>query len=447
MKFVLALLILGAAAPSFAQEVEMKYGGEFRARFQNHRNTTAQDYDSVTNQDNDRTDTDHRFKLNLIARKGESLQAGLTLLHASGWGRDNDAATGSTNIPSSRDEFGAENGIFVNRAWGWWKANDSVSFKFGRVGLEFADGSVFSENDWEQFPVSHDGVLALWDIDLGHFTFFGIKNREFGAGTLSADAEENMYGFAFDFKNIPAFIKVMNLHFLQITQDETSSAPALSVRDNRQHLGLSVGGDTFGFLYKVSGAYQLGKTEGTAGGLPFSGNNNAWMYDVLGGYQAASVLNLKLTANFHQDSGDRNTTDRSKNEDYNTLFYDRHSFAGLMDVVRWGNLTYWSAAASITPFEDLDTGVAYLNFSRTATGASSSSTVYGPYYGITEDPTYKDLGSEVDAWVNKVYSASGFQVGGRFGAFFPGDAIKNVAVTPQRDRTIYLWFLQGGLTF
>lgn len=454
MKLLLAILLLSAGSQAFAQEVEMKYGGEFRVRYQNHRNTTAQETDSVTNQDADRSDTDHRFKLNLTARKGESLQAGLTLLHASGWGRDNDPnapATPSgggsgTGVPSSRDEFGAENGIFVNRAWGWWKANDSISFKFGRLGFEFGDGSVFSENDWEQFPVSHDGVLGLWDINLGKFTFFGIKNRELGAGTLSSDAEENMYGFAFDFKNVPAFIKVMNFHFLQITQDETLVAGA-ATRDNRQHLGFSVSGDTFGLLYKASGAYQLGKTKGNVAGTPFSGNNNAWMYDVLAGYQMPTILNLKLTANYHQDSGDKNTTDLTKNEAYNTLFYDRHSFAGLMDVLRWGNLTYYALSASMTPMDDLDAGVSYLSFSRTAVGANSSATTFGPYYGITNDPTYKDLGNEVDAWVNKIYSNSGFQIGGRFGAFMPGESIRNVAVSPRRDKTVYLWFLQGAIVF
>src|SRR6476661_214412 len=203
MKLLLVLIVSSLSSVVLAQEVEIKHSGEFRARYLNHRNSTAQDL-TPSGKDADSTDIDHRFKLNLTARKGESLQAGLTILHASGWGEANSSTTGPTQIPSSRDEFDDDNILFANRAWGWWKANDSVSFKFGRVGLELADGSVFSENDWEQFPVSHDGVLALWDINLGKFTFFGIKNREFGAGTLSSDAEENMYGFAFDFKNVPA---------------------------------------------------------------------------------------------------------------------------------------------------------------------------------------------------------------------------------------------------
>lgn len=443
MKLLLALLTFAFVNVAFAQEVEIKHSGEFRARYLNHRNTTAQDV-TASGKDADSTDIDHRFKLNIVARKGESLQAGLTVLHASGWGEANDPTTGS-QIPSARDDFDDDNMLFVSRAWGWWKSNDSVSFRFGRVGLEFGDGSVFSENDWEQFPVSHDGVIGLWDINLGRFTFFGVKNRERGVGTLDNDAEENMYGIAFDFKNVPAFIKIFNIHFLQLTQDEFGSPD--SSKDNRQHLGLAIGGDTFGFIYKVAGAYQLGKTSGTASGVPFDADNNAWMYDVLGGYQLSSLRNFKVTAGYHQDSGDKDLSDNQKNEAYNTLFYDRHNNAGLMDVLRWGNLTYWSANASISLLDDLDGGVSYLNFTRTSTGANVTPTVYGPNYSLSDVATNDELGSEIDAWVNKTYPSSGFQIGGRFGTFMPGDAIKQMPLAQMRDRSIYQWMLQGALSF
>lgn len=443
MKLLLALVTLCFGTSSFAQDVEVKHSGEFRARYLNHRNTTAQDL-TATGKDADSTDIDHRFKLNLVARKGESLQAGITLLNASGWGEGN-TATGGNQIPSSRDDLDDDNLLFVSRAWGWWKANDSISFRFGRVGLEFGDGSVFSENDWEQFPVSHDGVLGLWDINLGKFTFFGVKNRERGVGTLDNDAEENMYGGAFDFKNVPSYIKIFNVHFVQITQDEFGTPD--SSKDNRQHLGLAVGGDTFGFIYKLAGAYQLGKTTGTASGSAFEADNTGWMYDILGGYQLSSLRNFKITGSYHQDSGDKDLSDNSKNEAYNPLFYDRHNFAGLMDVLRWGNLTYWSANASLSLMDDLDAGASYLVFSRTTSGANVTPTTYGPNYSLTDVSTNDDLGSEIDAWLNKTYPSSGFQIGGRFGVFMPGDAIKQMPLAQMRDRSIYQWMLQGALTF
>ncbi len=443
MKLLLALFTISFGSFAVAQEVEIKHTGEFRARYLNHRNTTAQDLTS-TGKDADSTDIDHRFKLNILAQKGESLQAGLTVLHASGWGEANDPTTG-TQIPSSRDDFDEDNMLFVSRAWGSWKANDSISFKFGRVGLEFADGSVFSENDWEQFPVSHDGVIGFWDINLGKFTLFAAKNRERGIGTLDNDAEENMYGLAFDFKNVPAFIKIFNVQFVQITQDEVGSPD--SSKDNRQHLGLAVGGDTFGLIYKVAGAYQLGKTSGTASGTAFEADNNAWMYDVLGGYQLSSLRNFKITAGYHQDSGDKDLSDNRKNEAYNSLFYDRHNNSGLMDVLRWGNLTYWSVNTSISLLDDLDGGVSYLNFTRTSSGGNVTPTVYGPNYSLSDVTTNDELGSEVDVWVNKTYSSTGFQIGGRFGIFMPGEAIKQMPLAQMRDRSIYQWMLQGALSF
>ena len=52
---------------------------------------------------------------------------------------------------------------WLNWNTGWWRGTDMVSFKVGRFGIEFADGAVFSENDWQAVPTAHEGLNIAID--------------------------------------------------------------------------------------------------------------------------------------------------------------------------------------------------------------------------------------------------------------------------------------------
>jgi hypothetical protein len=461
-----ALTILSVSAAKAADDVEFKWSGEFRARYENDMHTTGyKDYlggDSYSG-------FNHRFKLNMTARKGENTSATISLINADatsgtkGWGTGNSATTGP-NGAGVKDTNSTSNLLLVNRAWGWWKANDSLSFKFGRVGLEFADGSVFAENDWEQVPTSHDGVVGAWDMDFSKVTFFGIRNTDGGIGYYNNDAQTNTWGLVFDLKNMPAAIKTAEVYFLQINTDEpngvpTTTAPLTGV--NNQRVGIAVGGDVSGFLYKADGAYVFGKNKVDTSATPGTEVDHtvsASMYDLMVGYSMPSAMGFKITANYHSDTGDKGDAD--KTQQYDPLYYDRHNHAGLMDVLRWGNLNYWDAVASIMPMDDLEVGLGYYMFNRTETtgttnfGPGINGTTYGTspaLNGTVVADTDKGLGSEIDLYANKAFDG-GIKVGARLGAFMPGNGIKNLTTTQNgatlnRDQTIYQGFLQASYGF
>jgi hypothetical protein len=217
-------------------------------------------------------------------------------------------------------------------------------------------------------------------------------------------------------------------------------ATAAAGTQNMQHIGATLGGDVVGFMYKVTAAFQFGTFNKTPA---LEQKQSANMFDLMVGYGLPETLGLKVSAGYHMDSGDDSTTD-DKNNTYQGLFYDRHNYAGLMDVVNWGNLTYWNINASIMPMEDLEAGLGFYMFSRSkdtavtnfGRGIASTASVAG-----TSD---KSLGSEIDVFANKSYGPD-LKIGARYSMFMPGDAMKNGTV--RQDKTAHEGYLQASVAF
>lgn len=431
-RLVLMVATLGIATAAMAQDADIKNSGEFRLRYHNVMDKTGASGNSADNH----AGFNQRFKWNITARKGENLQAMLSVLHGARWGYNTTDGTSSaagtgTNAPDTAD---AQNLLLVNRAWGWWKSSDTLSFKFGRMGIEIADGAVFSENDWEANPTAHEGVMGMWDMDFAKVALFGVKNIELenngaGAGT---DPENNFYGVSLDLKNMPEAIKTANIHVVSFALNGGATAADST---SMQHIGATVGGDVAGFLYKGTLGYQTGKVSAAT-----STDINAMMYDLMAGYGLPEMMGLKISAGYHMDTGDKAGT-ATKDEGYNPLFYDRHNYAGLMDVVGWGNLTYMNVNASIMPMETVEAGIGYYMFSNTEAGTANAN---APFFGTDAGSTNKDLGSELDVYANKAYD-NGLKIGARYSTFMVGKYFKDQ--TPSLSKSPSEIFLQASLSF
>jgi ribosomal protein L12E/L44/L45/RPP1/RPP2 len=443
----LALIVSAIAmtATAHAQDAtEFKNGGEFRLRYENFFNKSADDDASGREQH-----FDTRLKWNLNARKGERLQANVTFLHSARFGG---VGTPVGATPNNQDAYFADdnNEVVVNRVWGWWRATDAVSFKVGRMGIEFADGAVFSENDWQATPYAHEGLNAAFDTSFAMFNLYGVKAQEIGDVTAAAgtnDTEANYYLATMDLKNMPEAIKMANVHLLAVTSGDASAtvgsgtAGAAGTNQNWQHAGFTVGGDVAGFMYKGTAAFQFGdfsKAPGADVGL------SANMFDVMLGWGNQDMMGFKVSAGYHMDSGDDDPA-AGDNERYQALFYDRHNYGGLMDFVEWGNLTYWNVNASFMPREDLEVGVGYYMFSKTEAAdgttfgdgsAAPGATLAGAAGGAD------DLGSELDVFANKSYGQD-LKIGLRYSMFMPGDVLEDAG----SDDTASQLYLQTSLSF
>ena len=451
---ILSFALLAASTSALAaDDTEFKNSGEFRMRYINNFNATGQDASGQN------ADTTGRFKLNIGARKGENLQAYLSVLHVSEFGAQNtengDYSTVSTS--SSSNTAAANNLLIVNRAWGLWKATDTLSFRVGRFGINIADGLVFSDNEWENVPVAHEGLEAAFDTDYAKLSVFFIKTNELNSAPLNqsgapnSDPERNFYLLTADVKNLPDVIKTANIHVLAITRDRTDDGQNPPVKtygaQTWQHAGITLGGDIHGFIYKATGAYQQGSFSKSP---TLDQKINAYMYDVLIGWQKEENATFKITAGFHVDTGNDSSflsTAADKTQRYQTLYYQKHDTAGLMDLVRWGNLTEWNVEATYIPSEDFEAGIRYSMFTQTQAGDPNGVSLGDRYSSITTSTVAlgeRNIGSEVDLFGTKSYEG-GFHIGIDLGGFMPGDYFKSGTI--NRSRAILQGIFQGSFEF
>ncbi len=441
---IVSVLALGQAANA---ESNFSTSAESRTRVQNDMNTSAAKDGGIT-----QNEWEHRLKLGLGYNLGEKLSLNTTLIHNAIWGQGNayragDAAGASPvtgdDGPGIRNGVGdAQNMLLVNEFYTTWAISDSTSLRFGRGSFTLADGSVVSENDWERNPYAFDGAMITHDMEFGRLSGFFVKFADLARGENAIeDPEVNAYGLSLDIKAVPDAIKMLNLHAIKVNQDELD-ASTMAGQDIMRY-GVTVGGETsgvdFNFTYAmVSGEHVSERlNRGSAGNQDISST----MMDLKLGYTLEDVMGLRVGFDYHTDSGSSSAT---KDETYDSFYYQMHQNAGKMDIFRWGNLTYMGVNLSVKPMENTTVGVDYYMFTRTEKkdntvnlGRNANGFAGVGILVADED----DLGTEIDVWASHKYD-NGLEIKARYSMFTPGDAFKGSA-----EDTYSLAFLEAKATF
>jgi len=456
---ILAVLALSTAANA-ADTVDMKWNAEMRTRYSNDANYAGIKGENfgVFGQ---------RNKLGLHLTKGENFQGHVGLINHFNWGSSTNHASSGYN-PGANTIIASpatdSNAFVVNEAYGWWKANDMTSIKFGRSAFEIAGGFVISSEDWLSVPYSYDGLWTMWDFEPVSLNVFGLKLNDTrtssAQGTVNgnSDPENVMYGAVVGFKNLPEALKKAEIHLLQ-QNDETNrtaatlaGAPATAAtRAEIMRYGLFLNGDHMGFDYRAAADMYQGKAKVFTGGSSTDFDVNANMFDLGVGYTFAEMMMLRIGAVYHTDSGadSANMTNKAY-KSYQAGQYDAHNWGGsYMHAVTWGNLTYYSLDAGVKPMEDFGANLRWTKFSRT--NNKDTVTVYGATAGTVASTDSNDIGSEIDLTLTKSYGDN-FSIWALYGVFTPGDMIKNDATaamgtsTEKEDSHTRIQ-LQGKLTF
>jgi hypothetical protein len=447
-----------------------------------------------------------RVKLGLGMTRGESLSGYLSTINHSYWGDTaNRTAAGDYTYgnPNAPGATAARNNDFVlNEAWGWWKANDMVSVKFGRSTMEIAGGAVAGPNDWQPIPNVFDGIWSMWDFEPVSVKMFGLKLRDTNvdgaagtstpaagqtsgpsAGATNAigqrdDSESVLYGVVAGVKNLPEFLKVAEVHLMQVNDEttttylpngQTAANQAVITNTDRAEMlryGLIVSGDMSNVDYRLIGDFYTGKkkADGTLGGTSATANTFARdqalsgsMVDLNVGYTLPEIMMLRIGANYHMDSGGEVTN--TDNKTYKPFAYSAHEFGGDMDVMTWGNLTYWGLNVAVKPMDDLDVKLSYWDYSRTSErdgvtvngfnqGAETNGTTTATNntrHAGTQAGTSNKIGSEIDFTVTKTYGEN-FSIWALYGVFTPGEFIKGNPAGARDDAHTRMQ-VQAKLTF
>ncbi|HEX4923319.1 MAG TPA: alginate export family protein [Bdellovibrionales bacterium] len=399
---------LALVSSAQAQNADFKWNAELRTRYTN--DMTKGWVKGAT--DADQNMFEGRTKLGVTAMKGDNLTGHVTLLHNNTWGQ---GSGGTITTLADHTAAGTHNLLSVQEAWGWWKANDMFSTKFGRAGFEYGDGTIFSLDDWQATPNSWEGIWTAWNFDFADLHAFGVKLFDPNSGVAgNSDPEIVGYGLVAHFKNLPEFLKHGFIHVVQVNADQVAPLGG-ATGANQLHTGLTVIGEAAAIDYRLTADIVTGKLKAGATDTTLSSN----MIDLEVGYSFPEFMKGRVGLIAHMDTGDSNALD-DKDETYQPLYYDTHKYAGLMDVVNWGNSTYYGLSFGLSPAEDLQAGIQYLMFTRTKDGAAASLNQTIGSAGSTA----KEVGNELDLTLTKTYGDN-FSIWGLYGMFMPGTYIKD----------------------
>lgn len=438
-----ALLAWMPVANAADSKGEFTHNAEYRIRYQVDQGF-ADGGDAEADNDLNKNTASHRFKLDTHFRSGEKFAAHLALVFAGDLGGTAGNGDGVDSEIATPDS--TRNAILVNEAYGTWMINDSWSMKFGRGGFTMGNGAVVARNDWEQIPTSFDGLMVNWEHEMMRVGLFAVKAEEGLTSALTAitddtDQETNFFGISLDWKSLPEFLKVANLHFMDTRSDTSYRAAASGEYSvNQMRYGLALAGDMAGVDYKADYAVHTG--EQVANGTTGDVEGNMWQVEV--GYNMPEMMKTRIHLAYHVDTGDNDTTD-ADSKTYNKFYYERHNSAGMMDIFQFGNLTFITAGVAMSPMDNLEVALNYWKFERTESGASAGGATAGRNGGgFTGTATSADLGQELDLVATKKYDG-GFAIQAWYGMFMPGGYYDNA--TDGLDQTYNQFFVEGKMTF
>lgn len=440
------------------KDVYFQPGGGIRVRYENLRQATGEGFPG----NEDESQASHRAQFDFKMYKGEYFETFFRFLNFADWG----SATGDTS-GGQHDSFSRTNGLLVNQAYGTWKVDDTIGLRFGRVPLNLGLGYTYGTNDWFNVPYSFDLIDVGWDWGGVELAVIAAKIQEFSTAagqTLSSDPEENHIILNLDIKNALDSLEFLTFNIVQVNRDLGSPDGGVSVVNglNTQRFSLETkisGKNFFGsaFLSYVTGEEKVAASNVLNGIEKLEVNQTA--FDIKLGYNFTQVNNLKFWGGFHRDSGDNDPGD-DQSQSYDSFFYEVYGQSGLMDLIRWGNLSFIRAGFSVDIFTGLTIGSDWWSLSRSEANDGVNFGAAGRFYNanvLSGDLVLgsgKDLGNEFDIWLERKYQ-SGVDVRVTFSNFFPGETFSTatgpsgaaLASGNKPDSDIFQFLAQVGYFF
>lgn len=440
------------------KDVYFQPGGGIRVRYENLRQATGEGFP----ENEDESQASHRAQFDFKIYKGEYFETFFRFINHADWG----SVSGDTN-GGQHDGFSRTNGILVNQAYGTWKVDQSIGLRFGRAPLHLGLGYTYGTNDWFNVPYSFDLIDVGWDWGGVELAIIAAKIQEFStfAGqTLSSDPEENHIILNLNIRNAMDALEFLTFNVVQVNRDLGSPDGGVSVVNglNAQRLSLETkisGKNFFGsaFFSFVTGEEKVAASNVVGGIEKLDINQTA--FDVKLGYNFTSFSNLKFWGGYHYDTGDKSARD-DRAESYDSFFYEVYGQSGLMDMIRWGNLSFIRAGLSVDIFTGLTLGADWLSLNRTEASDGIQFGAAGSYYDANVQSgalllgSDKEIGNEFDLWLERNYQ-SGLNVRVTFANFFPGASFANatgpagapLASGNTPDSDIFQFLAQVGFFF
>ncbi len=417
----------------------MNWGGEYRLR-----TLVVDNLDAQSSEKQD--DYNHRLIIKGDMAPNDSVMVHFSLNANQSLGSQN--KRGSLGLESTEED--SSNDFQILTAFGDWHLGSSFYLNFGRMDLNWGNEIVVSRNNDDQRPYSFDGLIFGYDSETFLFNAGALRvgdwDRGLGPGT-TIDPDESAYFVSLDFKSFGKTLKTAEFFLLRLqSSDFVDSQNGVSLEGSSlNRIGFSLGGENGRFSYQLDYVNLLGSYNGGQSAKAYMGHLNL-------GYEFGDKNPGKLYLIGHIDTGDDASTDEV-DEGYRPLYYNHHRYAGLMDVLAWGNLTYYGFGFDYLYSGDTTFKVQALRFGLTDESTGPNSISYLGYGGdssfinqeVSENgnqESVSDLGTELDILVQKNFSSNAY-IELILGAFITDDYFKAYG----RKNPVYSLRLTTGFSF
>jgi hypothetical protein len=308
-------------------------------------------------------------------------------------------------------------------AYAEWDLWDGLFLYFGRQKMSWTNEALFSENLDDNRPYSFDGLVFYYSDSILNFRLGALRVGDWQRqNDDELDPSEDTFFLSIEINGYLDLLENAQIFYLRTLKDSfENEALGLSFEGGSfNRLGISLNGESSRLFYTFDYI-------NLSGDFNNSSSISANMGHLKLGVKWGKEKTLKTSFIAHIDSGDKDSTTEI-NETYKPLYYNHHKYSGLMDLLAWGNLTYYGLSLEYLPGQKQSLGLQFLSFARTSRDAGVSSIDYLGYDQnfITEDimqntsgVTDRGLGFEIDFVYKKEYNSNAF-IEFIAGAFLPG---------------------------
>ena len=298
-----SLLVLLFAAPpttAVAQDVDLKFGGQVRPRFEYRDPLLLPDGGSEHF-------TSMRSRLDVRAGLEDELAVFIQIQDVRLWGSEG----------NTLGDFSA-NGLDIHQAYiDLGKAEDGGFMgRFGRQEVNFGGQRLVGAVNWAQQARSFDGVRVASGGSVGNIDFFAAKLQDAQAGDVEQEADlVSAYG-TWDLSET----QDLDLYWIYDRRDDDEETPGDSNTD-RHTFGARWVGNAAGLTFRGEGSYQTGTFVGS--------DLSAFMFGARIAHGFAGKGSVTLWYDYL--SGDGDLAD-DKIKVFDTLFATNHKFYGFADL-------------------------------------------------------------------------------------------------------------------
>ncbi|MGH1469394.1 MAG: hypothetical protein ACRBBP_11065, partial [Bdellovibrionales bacterium] len=322
--------------------------------------------------------------------------------------------------------------------------------KLGRLDLNWGNEVAVSQNMDDQKPYSFDGAVFGYDAESFIFNAGALRVGDWdrGLGPASTiDPDESAYFVTLDFKSFGKVLETAEFFLLRLqSADFIDTANSINIEGySLNRLGFSFAGSKGRFFYQADYVNLLGSYNAGESAKAWMGHFNLGVN--FGEQNPGSVYFVG-----HYDTGD-DAGSAETDEGYRPVYYNHHKYAGLMDLLAWGNLTYYGLGLTFVRKGNTELKAQALRFTLTdnSTGPNSISYLgYGDSSSFISEDVSKnsngelssDLGTELDLALKRNF-LSGAYLELILGVFIPDEYFEAYG----RNEKVYSFRLSTGFSF